>query len=180
MIQETPQSYVSLIPNKKEEIDSLILLSQQSYLQLGMIYKEKFNDFDLARNRLKKALNLNPPESIASQALYHLYRMAEKDSILMAESYRINLINNYPDTPFAFLLIDPKNYDLSEIKTPELLYEKVLKLFEEQKFSETLKEIELLKVISSGSRIEPKISLLKAHAIGRLNGISSWKKALTL
>ena len=180
VIQETPQSYVSLIPNKKEEIDSLILLNQQSYLQLGMIYKEKFNDFDLARNRLKKALNLNPPESIASQALYHLYRMAEKDSILMAESYRINLINNYPDTPFAFLLIDPKNYDLSEIKTPELLYEKVLKLFEEQKFSETLKEIELLKVISSGSRIEPKISLLKAHAIGRLNGISSWKKALNL
>ena len=72
VIQETPQSYVSLIPNKKEEIDSLILLSQQSYLQLGMIYKEKFNDFDLAQNRLKKALNLNPPKGIASQALTEL------------------------------------------------------------------------------------------------------------
>ena len=178
IIQETPESYVSLIPNKKEEIDSLILLNQQSYLQLGMIYKEKFNDFDLAQNRLKKALNLNPPNGIASQALYHLYRMAEKDSILIAETYRINLLNNYPDTPFAILLTDPKNYDLSKIKTPELLYEKVLKLFEDQKFSETLKEIELLTVISSGSRIEPKINLLKAHTIGRLEGISSWKKAL--
>ena len=50
-----------------------------------MIYKEKFNDFDLAQNRLKKALNLNPPKGIASQALYHLYRMAEKDSILIAK-----------------------------------------------------------------------------------------------
>ena len=178
VIQETPESYVSLIPSKKEEIDSLILLNQQSYLQLGMIYKEKFNDFDLAQNRLKKALNLNPPNGIASQALYHLYRMAEKDSILIAETYRINLLNNYPDTPFAILLTDPKNYDLSKIKTPELLYEKVLKLFEDQKFSETLKEIELLTVISSGSRIEPKINLLKAHTIGRLEGISSWKKAL--
>ena len=178
VIQETPESYVSLVPSKKEEIDSLILLNQQSYLQLGMIYKEKFNDFDLAQNRLKKALNLNPPKGIASQALYHLYRMAEKDSILIAETYRINLLNNYPDTPFAILLTDPKNYDLSKIKTPELLYEKVLKLFEDQKFSETLKEIELLTVISSGSRIEPKINLLKAHTIGRLEGISSWKKAL--
>ena len=178
VIQETPESYVSLVPSKKEEIDSLILLNQQSYLQLGMIYKEKFNDFDLAQNRLKKALNLNPPKGIASQALYHLYRMAEKDSILIAETYRINLLNNYSDTPFAILLTDPKNYDLSKIKTPELLYEKVLKLFEDQKFSETLKEIELLTVISSGSRIEPKINLLKAHTIGRLEGISSWKKAL--
>ena len=44
-----------LLYPKKEEIDSLILLNQQSYLQLGMIYKEKFNDFDLAQNRLKKA-----------------------------------------------------------------------------------------------------------------------------
>ena len=178
VIQETPESYVSLIPNKKEEIDSLILLNQQSYLQLGMIYKEKFNDYGLARNRLKKALNLYPPKGIASQALYHLYRMAEKDSSLVAETYRINLLNNYPDTPFAILLTDPKNYDISKIKTPELLYEKVLKLFELQKFSETLKEIEILTVISSGSRIEPKINLLKAHTIGRLEGISSWKKAL--
>ena len=178
VIQETPESYVSLIPKKEEEIDSLILLNQQSYLQLGMIYKEKFNDYDLARNRLKKALDLNPPDGIASQALYHLYRIAEKDSIQIAESYRTNLIKNYADTPFAFLLNDPKNYDLSEIKTPELLYEKVLKLFKEQKFSETLKEIELLTVISGGSRIEPKINLLKAHTIGRLEGISSWKKAL--
>ena len=178
VIQETPESYVSLIPKQEEEIDSLILLNQQSYLQLGMIYKEKFNDYDLARNRLKKALDLNPPDGIASQALYHLYRIAEKDSIQIAESYRTNLIKNYADTPFAFLLNDPKNYDLSEIKTPELLYEKVLKLFKEQKFSETLKEIELLTVISSGSRIEPKINLLKAHTIGRLEGISSWKKAL--
>ena len=178
VIQETPESYVSLIPKEEEEIDSLILLNQQSYLQLGMIYKEKFNDYDLARNRLKKALDLNPPKGIASQALYHLYRIAEKDSIQIAESYRTNLIKNYADTPFAFLLNDPKNYDLSEIKTPELLYEKVLELFKEQKFSETLKEIELLTVISSGSRIEPKINLLKAHTIGRLEGISSWKKAL--
>ena len=178
VIQETPESYVSLIPKEEEEIDSLILLNQQSYLQLGMIYKEKFNDYNLARNRLKKALDLNPPDGIASQALYHLYRIAEKDSIQIAESYRTNLIKNYADTPFAFLLNDPKNYDLSEIKTPELLYEKVLKLFKEQKFSETLKEIELLTVISSGSRIEPKINLLKAHTIGRLEGISSWKKAL--
>ena len=178
VIQETPESYVSLIPKEEEEIDSLILLNQQSYLQLGMIYKEKFNDYDLARNRLKKALDLNPPDGIASQALYHLYRIAEKDSIQIAESYRTNLIKNYADTPFAFLLNDPKNYDLSEIKTPELLYEKVLKLFEEQKFSETLKEIELLTVITSGSRIEPKISLLKAHTIGRLKGVSSWRKAL--
>ena len=34
----------------------------------------------------------------------------------------------------CFLLNDPKNYDLFKIKTPELLYEKVLKLFEEQNF----------------------------------------------
>ena len=82
-------------------------------------------------------MNLNPPNGIASQALY-LYRMAEKDSILIAETYRINLLNNYPDTPFLFIRILKA---VTKIKTPELLYEKVLKLFEDQKFLETLKEM---------------------------------------
>ena len=36
----------------------------------------------------------------------------------------------------------------------------------------------MLTVITSGSRIEPKISLLKAHTIGRLKGVSSWREAL--
>lgn len=178
IIQETPESFVASLPKTKVEQDSLKLLNQKAYLQLGMIYKEKFNDFPLAHKRLEKVLSLDAPQEIVVQALYHLYRMDEKENPSQAEKYKTQLVTNYPDTPFAQLLSDPENYDLSGIVTPESLYAKAYTLFEQQKFIETLKEIERLTVLASGSRIEPKISLLRAHTIGRLNGVSAWKDAL--
>ena len=179
IIQETPESFMAELPQTKKEKDSLILVNQKAYLQLGMIYKEKFNDFKLAHKRLESTLSLNPPDEIAVQALYHLFRIDENEAPLNAEGYKKELIQRFPNTPFARLLLDPENYDLSGIVTPQSLYARAFSLFEDQKFLETLKEIELLTVLASGSQIEPKISLLRAHTIGRLYGINAWKEALT-
>lgn len=178
IIQEKPENFVASLPQTQKEKDSLILTNQKAYLQIGLIYKEKFNDFPLATERLKKVLSLNPPKEIRVQALYHLYRMEEKKKTDVAENYKIDLIKNYPDTPFARILSDQKNYNSTGTVTPEKLYENALKLYEEQKLIETLEEIELLTVMASGKQLESKISLLKANSLGRLNGIQTWKESL--
>ena len=178
IIQEKPENFVASLPQTQKEKDSLILTNQKAYLQIGLIYKEKFNDFPLAKERLKKVLSLNPPKEIRVQALYHLYRMEEKKKTDVAENYKIDLIKNYPDTPFARILSDQKNYNSTGTVTPEKLYENALKLYKEQKLIETLEEIELLTVMASGKQLEPKISLLKANSLGRLNGIETWKESL--
>ena len=178
IIQEKPENFVASLPQTQKEKDSLILTNQKAYLQIGLIYKEKFNDFPLATERLKKVLSLNPPKEIRVQALYHLFRMEEKKKTDVAENYKIDLIKNYPETPFARILSEQKNYNSTGIVTPEKLYENALKLYKEQKFIETLEEIELLTVMASGKQLEPKISLLKANSLGRLNGIETWKESL--
>ena len=178
IIQEKPENFVASLPQTQKEKDSLILTNQKAYLQVGLIYKEKFNDFPLATERLKKVLSLNPPKEIRVQALYHLYRMEEKKKTDVAENYKIDLIKNYPDTPFARILYDQKNYNSTGTVTPEKLYENALKLYKEQKLIETLEEIELLTVMASGKQLESKISLLKANSLGRLNGIETWKESL--
>ena len=178
IIQEKPENFVASLPQTQKEKDSLILTNQKAYLQIGLIYKEKFNDFPLAKERLKKVLSLNPPKEIRVQALYHLYRMEEKKKTDVAENYKIDLIKNYPDTPFARILSDQKNYNSTGTVTPEKLYENALKLYKEQKLIETLEEIELLTVMASGKQLESKISLLKANSLGRLNGIQTWKESL--
>ena len=178
IIQEKPENFVASLPQTQKEKDSLILTNQKAYLQIGLIYKEKFNDFPLATERLKKVLSLNPPKEIRVQALYHLYRMEEKKKTDVAENYKIDLIKNYPDTPFARILSNQKNYNSTGTVTPEKLYENALKLYKEQKLIETLEEIELLTVMASGKQLESKISLLKANSLGRLNGIQTWKESL--
>ena len=178
IIQEKPESYIASLPKSQKAKDSVVNVQQKAYLQLGLIYKEKFNDFPLAEKRLLKVISIDPPDDIKVQALYHLYRMNEKQNDNKAEEYKTELIENYPNTSFAKLLSNPENYDISGIITPQTLYIKALSLFKQQRFIETLDEIELLKVIASGSQIEPKISLLKAHTIGRLYGLNAWKKSL--
>ena len=178
IIQETPESFIAELPKTEREKDSLILLNQKAYLQLGMIYKEKFNDFPLAQQRLQKVLSLDPTDEITVQALYHLYRMEEQEESTNADTYKQQLIANYPETPFARLLSDPENYDTSGMITPETLYAKALDLFENQQLLETLESLEELTVLASGSPIEPKINLLKAHTLGRLSGVAAWKASL--
>ena len=177
-LQQTPKSYVSALPKSVNAKDSIKSLNQNAYLQLGMIYKEKFADFPLARKRLNALLDLTPPEEIAVQALYHLYRMNETEFPERAAQNRAILLENYSDTPFAMLISDPENYDASGVITPEKLYANVLSLFEKQDFKKVLTEIEALEVVTSGSQMEPKIALLKAHTQGRLYGIDAWKSAL--
>jgi hypothetical protein len=177
-LQQTPKSYVSALPKSVNAKDSIKSLNQNAYLQLGMIYKEKFADFPLARKRLNALLDLTPPEEIAVQALYHLYRMNETEFPERAAQNRAILLENYSDTPFAMLISDPENYDASGVITPEKLYANVLSLFEKQEFKKVLTEIEALEVVTSGSQMEPKIALLKAHTQGRLYGIDAWKSAL--
>jgi len=178
IIQETPESFVSALPKTQLEKDSIISLNQKAYLQLGMIYKEKFIDYPLARKRLEALMSLNPPSSIVVQVLYHLYRMDQKENPQQADVYKAELIKNFPDTPFGRLLEDKENYDSSGVITPEILYSNVLSLFENQEFNKALDKMEGLKVLVSGSDLEPKMALLKAHTLGRLNGVKAWKKAL--
>jgi len=180
IIKETPESFVSSLPKTQLEKDSIISLNQKAYLQLGMIYKEKFIDYSLARKRLEALMSLNPPSSVLVQVLYHLYRMDQKENPKQANIYKMELIKNFPDTPFGRLLEDKENYDSSGVITPEILYSNVLSLFENQEFNEALDKMEGLKVLISGSELEPKVALLKAHTLGRLNGVKEWKKALAM
>ena len=178
ILQETPESFVAALPKTIKERDSIKTLNHKSYLQLGMIYKEKFKNFTLAQDRLEYLIKQKATDKIKVQALYHLFRMAVKTNSLKAEEYKTILIQNFSETPFAQLISDPENFDNSKMITPAILYKDALKLFQEQRFTEALKEIEPLMILASGSNIEPKTALLKAHIDGRLNGVEAWKKAL--
>ena len=175
----TPESFVLSLPKTKVERDSIKMINHKAYLQLGMIYKEKFKNFYLAKSRLDYLINQKTVNEIKAQALYHLFRMAAETNSITAEKYKKALIEGYPMTPFAQLISNPENNDNIEQRTPEQLYKKALNLFKNQHFIEALEEIEPLMVLAGGSPIEPKTALLKAHIIGRLKGVDEWKKALS-
>lgn len=57
-----PQTYISRIPTDQKVIDSLAKDRNFAYYQLGLIYQEKFKEYELAANRLEKLLTYSPEE----------------------------------------------------------------------------------------------------------------------
>lgn len=174
----TPEAMAAKVPRSEALIDSVRKVNRNAYLQLGLSYKEKFDEIKMANQHLQTFLERKPEDLKRQEALYHLFKLNEKVDQENANAYKEQLTLNYPESPYAKFLLDPENYDESELQTPERLYEKVYALFEAQQFKELLESIAIMEVMLSGSSAAPKVALLKANTIGRLQGIEAWKKEL--
>src|SRR5690606_2958064 len=62
--------YLAKIPTEEKEIDSISNLRNEAYYQLGLIYKEKFKEYELAKNKLEDLLSSNPEEKYIVPAKY--------------------------------------------------------------------------------------------------------------
>lgn len=174
----SPEAMASKLPTTQVAKDSIKNVNQNAYLQLGLIYKEKFDEIEIAVEHLETFLRRNPTNKKRVEALYHLYKVHENRDIPKANKYKDELIQNFPESTFATFLSDPQNYDDSQLKTPSRLFENAYRLFEAQQFSEVLKTIETMEVLFSGSVVAPKVALLKANTVGRLQGVAAWKEEL--
>lgn len=175
----SPEAMASKLSFTQAAKDSIKNINQNAYLQLGLIYKEKFEEMEMAVEHLETFLLRSPTNKKRAEALYHLYKMHEGIDTVKANSYKEELIQHFPESTFAAFLSDPQNYDDSQLKTPERLFENAYRLFESQQFSEVLKTIEAMEVLFSGSSFAPKVALLKANTVGRLQGVAAWKEELT-
>ena len=175
---ETAVFFMEQVPTSKFVIDSLDLVRKQAYLDVGIIYKEKFANKALALERLEKVLTLSPKARQEEAALYHCFKLHEKESPKQAEEYKKRLLSNFPNSAFAQILVDPDNFSLAENQTPSSIYAKLYEAFADQDYQWVLDEGEKLKVFVSGSSLAPKVALLQANAKGRLFGEEKYKEAL--
>jgi len=178
IIVETAESYVKRLPATAQEQDSIEILNHNAYLQLGIIYKEKFKNYDLATKRLTNLLEKDPDPNEAAPAMYHLFKIYEDKDSLIANKYATALLANFPNTVFAKFLSNPENVDAQTYQSPQKLYENALKLYYEEQYLAALEQIETFEVVFSGSAMESKLSLLKAQTKAKLEGVEEWQEAL--
>lgn len=175
---ETPENYVKRLPKTPQEIDSLRTLNFNTYLQLGMIYKESFKNLELAKTRLETLLSKNPPRDIEGPAIYHLFKINEKTNPLLAKVYRERIIKEFNGTAFERILTSPENFKTGENQGPEAIYKNFLRLYKKGDLIKFLEESEEREVLLSGTKMESKFEFLKANVIGRLDGIKFWNEEL--
>ena len=181
---ETPDFFVEQIPTDTLALAALRKDRRQAYLDVGIIYKEKFKNNPLALSRFDKVFQLKPSETQEVSALYHTFKILENTDPERAISYRTTLLERYPDSPFAQIVKDPENFKLEENQSPSGLYERAYRAYLNQEFQAVLNACVNLEVIVSGTPLAPKVAFLKAITLGRLDGeeayIQNLKKLVEL
>jgi hypothetical protein len=171
----TTAYYEKQIPKTQPEIDSIGAERNFAYYQLGLIYKEKFKEYELASGKLEQLLRNNPEEKVVLPAKYNLYKIYQITNPAKAESIKADISSSYPNSRYAQIL---NNTEDAGILAPEREYQKWYKLFEEEQFSIVLENIDNLINQYSGDEIVSKYALLKAYTEAKINGLSAYKNGL--
>ncbi len=174
-----PQFYISKIPTEEKAIDSISKERNYAYYQLGLIYKEKFKEYQLAKSKFQDLLISNPEERLILPSKYNLYKiyelLGESDEASIAKN---EIINDYPESRYATILSNPELAKLKDENSPESLYESVYEQHENQEYAAVISKCETYINAFDGEPIVPKFELLKATATGRLYGYEAYSKAI--
>tara|TARA_B100001059_G_scaffold99696_1_gene99291 strand:+ start:11700 stop:14102 length:2403 start_codon:yes stop_codon:yes gene_type:complete len=166
---------IKKIPKDSLKLKKLIIDKNKSYLELGKIYKEKFNNYKLSSFNLKKLLKNNPTQIQKVDALYQLFSISLQRNDNEKEEYKNLILNDFPNSMYASI-IKNKNYEISDQKK---IYNRVVNLFNQQKFEDVIKSGQEALQFLIGSEYFSKMELLIANSLGRIEGVKSWRNHLT-
>lgn len=173
-------TYLSQIPTKKREIDSLKNERNQALFELGLIYKEQFKNKERAIGDLERLLNSDPKERLILPANYHLYLLYKEDNNPKATQYKEVVLNDYPESPFARVIEFPEEEFSSEKQVDEIadLYKIAYNIYKDNSFAETVCFVEMSLPTIDNSVLISKFELLRAYAIGKYQSREKYKNAL--
>ncbi|WP_339711065.1 hypothetical protein [uncultured Kriegella sp.] len=170
--------YMDRIPSDVSIIDSLHSERNFGNYQLGLIYKEKFKENMLAAGKLEEVLAANPEERLILPSKYNLYKIYEEEGSPLMAGMKANIIQNHPDSRYAEILLNPQAVLADNSDSPNARYAELYKKYSNQDFLTVITESEENISKYTGDPIVPKFEMLKANAIGRLQGYEPFKEAL--
>ncbi|HJR99869.1 MAG TPA: tetratricopeptide repeat protein [Flavobacterium sp.] len=168
--------YLGQLPTSATAIDSITKERNEAYYQLGVIYKEKFKENELAAKKLEQLLANQPEEKLVLPTLYNLYKIYQITDATKAEETKAKIIAQYPNSRYAQIL-NNSNIIVEE-GNPDVVYKNLYQQYANEEFDAVLAKIDGLINQFSGEEVIPKLELLKAHTIGKVKGLEAYKAAL--
>lgn len=119
-----PEYYLKQIPKTDEEKNTAHEIIQEGLYNMGVILKDKMEDFDASKSEFDRLLSRYPDNVYRLDAYYNLYIMAvRKNDYTEAERYRNLIINQFPESNYGIAMQDP-NY-LDNLKTMNIRQEEL-------------------------------------------------------
>ena len=173
------EGYLKSIPSSSSSIDSIYKQLDYSYFQLASIYSAKFLEYGLSNNKIRNIdFNRNKLEFVLSAKYLNYKNCLILGQLDEADSIKSDIILNFPGSKYAEILNNPEAYASSDIDNISELYGALFQDFQNQDYVKVIIGLEKLISTFETHPLAPKMQLLKASAIARIEGFENYKKAL--
>src|SRR5690606_16349379 len=89
-----PDFYLAQIPTDEEELKRLKLDRDNAYYQLGLLYSDRLEEYEVAAGKLEHLLSINPETGLIPHAKYHLYKIYLKIDSTKAQAMHNDIHTN--------------------------------------------------------------------------------------
>ncbi|MBE9490930.1 MAG: tetratricopeptide repeat protein [Bacteroidetes bacterium] len=174
--------YLQDIPFTEEQLiisDSLI---EEAYYNLGFIYKDKLIDSPKSIESFETLIERFPMNKNRLLVYYQLYRLFTNDeNFEKAEIYKNLIIEQYPESDYAKLLLDPDFYKELEARRnlAQTLYDETYDHYEAQRYYTVYSNsTRALAEFKEPPELLAKFEYLRAISLGKIEVVDSLQLAL--
>jgi tetratricopeptide (TPR) repeat protein len=177
-VSDTSQT---IVDNKSQEYylrnlpltDSLIVISNDrissALFNAGRIFQERIINASQANLAYTTLIERYPNHPLIPQTLYNLYQLNRESDPATAGRHRSSLIDHYPESDYAKILVDPDYYNTMIEKSleAESLYNRAYDAWESEDLSLAASLCEQGINLYPESELAPKFMLLRSYAIAQ-------------
>ncbi len=104
--------YMKQIPSTPEQIQTCNDIIQEGLFNMGLILKDKLEDFPAARTEFTRLEDRYPDNIYRLDVYYNMYLMAVRDNdSAQAEHWRQKILSDFPDSPYGIAMQDPDYFN---------------------------------------------------------------------
>lgn len=175
---ETPDTYLSQLPKTEAEIAQLNIDRNKALYQLGVLYRSKFSENELAIQRLERVLANNPSPELEVVTLYELQKNYTDTHNPKAETIKGRLLANYPNTDYAKLLQGSETSQQERNKQAQVFVDTLIARYNRGEIIETAHQLQTEGAQYRETSVAPAIALLQAKTTARLEGLAPYQAQL--
>ena len=171
---------IATIPSSTEQIEQANQEIAQAYFNCGRIYRFGLEREDLSEQAYLRLLERYPTTNLRLEALYSLYTLNEEKNFNKAEGFKTTIIEDYPDSLIAKLLINPDYLLEKEQRSQalQLVYAEAYDMYESGNYVEADQIVK--KALRDFEDVEflANVELLSAILKGYTESIFSYEQSL--
>ena len=160
-----PEYYLKQIPKTDEERNTAHEIIQEGLYNMGIILKDKMEDFNASRSEFNRLLSQYPDNIYRLDVYYNMYIMAVREnSIAESNKYRDLILEHFPESGYGIAMRDPNYFDNLKMMNvqQETLYESTYEAYLNNRNAEVHDAYKYMTEKFPLSRIIPKFMFLHA------------------